>query len=304
MKILIADDDRISRRKLAGMLKKWGYEVSSSADGNEAWLAMQESDAPQVLILDWMMPGMDGLEVCRKVRSLNREPYVYILLLTSRNEKEDIVRGMEAGADDYITKPYYPHELEVRLRAGRRIVELNIALLEARNALHLQATHDSLTGLLNRAAALEKLDGEVHRCKRKHENFCAAIMDIDHFKEVNDTYGHIIGDEVLRGTATRLLGTLRPYDILGRYGGEEFLIIMSGCEGGNVLQRYERLRAALAEKPFATSKGNISITASFGIGIVMSGTKTETDTLIAAADQALYAAKKKGRNRVEIQIIE
>lgn len=304
MKILIADDDRVSRQKLAGMLKKWGYEILACQDGEEAWQAMQKDDAPSLLILDWMMPGLDGLEVCRKVRSLNREPYVYMLLLTSRNEKDDIVRGMEAGADDYITKPYYPHELEVRLRAGRRIVDLNMELLETRNALHLQATHDSLTGLLNRGAVLEELTKEIQRSKRQQENFCAAIMDIDHFKQVNDTYGHLVGDQVLRGAANRLLSILRPYDILGRYGGEEFLVIMAGCECDNIEGRYERLRAALAEKPIETTRGDIQITASFGVGIVKASAVTETDALIAAADSALYDAKREGRNRVAIRMVE
>lgn len=304
MKVLIADDDRISRLKLSGMLEKWGYEVVACENGKEAWEAMQAEDAPRVLILDWMMPVMDGLQVCREVRSLNKEPYVYILLLTSRTNKEDIVRGMEAGADDYITKPYYPHELEVRLRAGRRIVSLNLELLEARNALHQQATHDSLTGLLNRAAVLGELEKEIQRCKRQKKNFCAAIMDIDHFKEVNDTYGHLTGDEVLKAISDRILAVLRPYDILGRYGGEEFLIIMTDCDCDNITHQYERLRTALEGKPFETSKGTLSITASFGVGVVPAMSKIEMDSLIAAADNALYDAKNKGRNRVEVRFIE
>ncbi len=302
MKILVAEDDPISRMKLETMLRKWGYETVVCQDGTSAWELIQREECPQLLILDWMMPGLDGVELCRRVRSLSREPYVYVLLLTARDDKDDIVRGMEAGADDYITKPYHPHELEVRVRAGRRIAELNLELLAARNALKQQATHDALTGLLNRRAILEYLDKELARGLRRQENLCVGLMDIDHFKLINDTHGHQVGDEVLCELASRLSQALRPYDRVGRYGGEEFLVVISDCDCALIRKHYDRLRLALSEKPFATAAGPVAVTASIGVGIVQRDRFVDTYGLIRLADQALYRAKEQGRNRVELEM--
>jgi diguanylate cyclase (GGDEF)-like protein len=229
------------------------------------------------------------------------EPYSFILLLTSKNEKDDVIEGMNAGADDYITKPFYPHELQVRLRAGQRIVDLNRELINAKNALKKQATHDSLTGLLNRPAIIERLNQEMERRKRYQQNLCVGIMDIDHFKNVNDTYGHNVGDQVLKSTAERIHSALRPYDSFGRYGGEEFLIIMSDCDCDDMSKHYDRLKECLAGQPIETSKGPLSITASFGVGITPTGQDIDPEALIGIADKALYRAKNKGRNRVELE---
>jgi diguanylate cyclase (GGDEF)-like protein len=248
-----------------------------------------------------MMPGLSGLEICRKVRENPAEPYTFILLLTSRNEKDDVVQGMNAGADDYITKPFYPHELQVRLRAGERIVNLNRELLDTRNELEKQATHDSLTGLLNRPAILERLNIEMERRKRQQKSVCVGIMDIDHFKNVNDTYGHNAGDQVLQETAKRIQSALRPYDSFGRYGGEEFLIIMSDCDCADMSKHYDRLRECLAKQPIETTEGPVEITASFGVGVTTTSQDIEPEALINIADKALYRAKDKGRNRVEIE---
>ncbi|MBU0681279.1 MAG: diguanylate cyclase [Proteobacteria bacterium] len=301
MKLLIADDDRVSCLKLASLLEKWGYEVLACENGNEAWERVQEKDSPSILILDWMMPGLSGLDICRKVREQAREPYTYILLLTSRTDKDDIIQGMDAGADDYITKPFYPHELEVRLRAGQRIVGLNRELLAARNALKEQASRDALTGLLNRRAIMERLDQEMVRRTRQGKGLCVGIMDIDHFKKVNDTYGHNVGDEVLLGTAQRIQAALRPYDSIGRYGGEEFLIIMADTSCDETYKHFERLRRTLADLPLETGKGPIAITASFGVGMSGSDQSIEPEQLIGIADIALYKAKERGRNRVEVE---
>ncbi len=303
MRLLVAEDDRISLLKIVSMLEKWGYDVVACENGLQAWERIQKEDGPNLLLLDWMMPGLNGLDVCRKVRALAREPYCYILLLTSRREKNDIIRGMDAGADDYITKPFSPHELKVRLRAGQRIVDLNRELFETRNALKEQATHDSLTGLFNRPAILEHLTTEMDRRKRQHKNVCVGIMDIDHFKMVNDTYGHHVGDQVLQGTAERIHSALRSYDSFGRYGGEEFLIIMTDCDCEDTTKHFERLRRCLAEKAMQTSKGLVSITSSFGVGVTQPGVDIDPETLIGIADKALYRAKSKGRNRVEVEVV-
>lgn len=300
MKILIADDEPISRLKLASMLQNWGYEVVACTDGLESWEKIQAADCPDLLILDWMMPGLDGPELCRKIRQLNKEPYTYVLLLTARNESEDIIEGMDAGADDYITKPFSPHELKVRLRAGRRIIELTQELMATRDILHRQATYDNLTGLLNRPAILERLRLEITRRQRHRQRMWVILLDIDHFKKVNDTHGHQVGDEVLRETAHRLTASLRPYDNLGRYGGEEFLIVTEMFDSEGFPAFTERLRHHLSDQPFLTSAGPLTVTASFGVGIIAENIPFEPEALIALADGALYRAKHNGRNRVEM----
>src|SRR5277367_3972199 len=182
VKILIADDSLVSRHLLEATLRKWGYEVAVACDGEEALALLQKDDAPALAILDWMMPGMTGLEVCRRVRVRAREPYTYILLLTSKSQKEDLIEGMEAGADDYITKPFDQHELQVRLRAGTRLVDLQTQLLKAREELREQATLDSLTRLWNRSSILSELSRELARSEREARPLGVVIVDLDHFK--------------------------------------------------------------------------------------------------------------------------
>src|SRR5580693_8776454 len=209
MRILIADDSIVSRHLLDATLRKWGYEVVAACDGVEAWNILQAPDAPSLAILDWVMPGMTGPEVCRKVReytkdSKERENYTYILLLTSKSLKEDLIEGMESGADDYITKPFDQHELKVRLRAGTRLVELQAELFTAREALREQATKDWLTKLWNRSSIFDILTRELARSERDVCPVSVALLDLDHFKSINDTQGHHAGDIVLRDTASRM----------------------------------------------------------------------------------------------------
>lgn len=301
MKILIADDDPVTLFKLEELLKEWGYEVISVSDGNAAWNVLTKENPPILLILDWMMPGMDGIEICRKVREVANEPYTYILLLTSKTEDEDMVKGMEAGADDYITKPFNQNELRVRLRAGRRLIELNEALLKSRDTFQKQATHDSLTGILNRRAITDSLKQEMERSNRERKNFSVVLLDIDHFKKINDTYGHLAGDQVLREMVKRLCSTMRPYDSIGRYGGEEFIIILPDCDSEeNAIKQAERLRKSISRKPIDTSEGIINVTGSFGVSIFTNGKGLELEPFVKQADGALYRAKKSGRDRVEI----
>src|SRR3954468_6398891 len=166
MRVLAAEDNPVFQSMLRTMLTKWGYTPIVARDGNEAWRVLESEEAPRLAVLDWMMPGVDGVEICRRLRSLNREPYIYILLLTARTESQDLIEGMDAGADDYLTKPFNAHELRVRIRAGRRILDLQSELLRAREALREQATHDGLTGLLNRTSIMGKLDDELSRSAR------------------------------------------------------------------------------------------------------------------------------------------
>jgi diguanylate cyclase (GGDEF)-like protein len=296
MRILIADDDVTSRLVLAGVLRKHGDEVVVALDGTEAWDVMQRPGAPRLVILDWVMPGLAGVDVCRRARTLKSDQPPYIILLTSRGQKADIVTGLEAGADDYLAKPFDPGELLARVDVGRRLIELQARLNEAREALAHEAMHDPLTGVLNRRAFAGALSRELSR-KRRYENVLAVgICDVDHFKQINDTYGHQAGDEVLCGLVRLIGSNLRGHDVLGRHGGDEFVVVTEHrrIDGPGML--YERLRAAVADGPITTGAGDIPITISLGVKIASAG-ETEAE-LLAAADRALYRAKSSGRNQV------
>jgi diguanylate cyclase (GGDEF)-like protein len=299
VRILIAEDDLVSRRVLEGFLGKWGYEVVAATDGEEAWQALQEEDAPQMAILDWMMPRLDGVGVCRRLRRRGAEPYVYTLLLTAKGQKQDVVEGIEAGADDYLTKPFDPGELQARLRAGRRILALQGALISARDALRFQATHDPLTGLWNRLATAETLHRELARSERQNKSVSVILADLDHFKKVNDTYGHLCGDAALREAARRILTSVRAYDTVGRYGGEEFLLVVPECGIEGALHQAERIRAMFDREPLDLPDARLRVTISLGVASIEVKNSVDPDALIWAADQALYRAKARGRNCAE-----
>ena len=299
MRVLIAEDDPITRRLLAVHLTKWGHEVIICSDGTEAWDVLTREDAPKLAILDWMMPGMDGVTICRKIRHLEKQVYVYIILLTARTEKEDLIEGLEAGADDYIAKPFDAHELKVRVRAGSRIIRLQEDLMNALKASEYQASHDALTSLLNRKAIMEVLEKELARADRDKTPLALIMADLDHFKLVNDSYGHLAGDVVLKETSQRLIDSVRPYDAVGRYGGEEFLIVCPNCDEESSQAIAERLRCVVSEAPLITAEGTFRVTMSFGVAAVRGGSHS-ADSITRAADQALYKAKESGRNRVEL----
>ncbi len=300
MKILVADDDPLNRHLLQGLLTTWGYEMIFASDGEEAWQILRQKNAPKLAILDWMMPGKDGTEICREIRNYQDSSYTYILLLTANLDKEDIITGLEAGADDYLTKPFNPNELRARLRAGRRIIELQEQLHAAYEQLRFQAAHDTLTGVKSRAAILEALQAELARARRRQDPVGILLADLDRFKEVNDTFGHLAGDAVLRETAKRMLSSVRSYDTVGRYGGEEFLIVVPGCDVSSLVNRAEALRMAVAAESVKTREGLISITVSLGVTVGGGSRPTDVEPLLRAADTALYQAKNNGRNRVEV----
>ncbi|WP_031495646.1 diguanylate cyclase [Bryobacter aggregatus] len=303
MKVLIADDSLVSRHMLEATVKKWGYEPIVACDGKEAWDLLQKEGAPQLAILDWVMPLLTGPEVCKLVRQQQRETYTYMLLLTSKNQREDLIEGMDAGADDYITKPFNHHELQVRLRAGRRIVELQAELLETQAKLRDQATHDALTKVYNRHSIFEVLERELRRGERDQMPIGVALLDIDFFKSVNDTYGHIAGDTVLTEAARRIKASIRSYDSIGRYGGEEFLIILPGCDEACTRSQSDRIRRALASEPMPISEDahpdtSLALTASFGSTTALPGIRATPESLLRVADECLYEAKRAGRNRI------
>ena len=303
MKVLIADDSATSRAMLRSALAHWGYDVVLAENGEQAWQILAEPDAPPMAILDWVMPHLTGPEVCRRVRETRREPYTYILLLTSKNTKGETVEGLEAGADDYIVKPFDQHELQVRLRAGKRIIDLQMDLLEAREELRERANKDLLTMLPNRPAISATLEQEISRCHRDRRTVGIILLDIDHFKKINDTYGHFAGDAVLRETAARLRGNMRPYDQVGRYGGEEFLVVLPNCDLEQAKNQAERMRHKLQTAAMQVDGTELFVSASFGVTVSVPSER-DPSLFVRVADEALYRAKATGRNCVQSLTIE
>ncbi len=299
MRILIAEDDPAFRNLLEATLKRWGYDVIVARDGNEAYLILLAENAPKLALLDWKMPGIEGVEICRKIRENSGECYTYIILLTSQQRDEDLISGMDAGSDDYIIKPFKLNELKVRLRAGRRIIELQGELLAARDILHEKAIRDSLTGLLNHEEILAILEKELSRSER--DGLCVSIImaDIDLFKKINDTYGHLAGDAVLRIISGKMHSLMRSYDSIGRYGGEEFLMILTECCRESAVTFAERVRSSISLDRIDTSEGLIPVTISLGVATSCEEQRHDRLSLVRSADAALYRAKKNGRNRVE-----
>jgi diguanylate cyclase (GGDEF)-like protein len=300
MRILVAEDDSITRRLLQAHLTQSGHEVVVCADGGQAWQVLNEDDPPNLVVLDWMMPGMDGLTICRELRKREVQGYTYIILLTGKTGTKDVIEGLEAGADDYIMKPFDAHELKVRVRAGSRIIQLQQQLVAALTASEFQASHDHLTGLWNRRAIKGVLDRELARTHRHHGSLGVVMGDLDHFKRINDTHGHLAGDAVLRQVAQRIVSLVRPYDAVGRYGGEEILIICPGSNRERTWRMAERLRQSLSESPLTVSEGTFEVSMSFGVTSIQQDPKRDADSLIREADEALYRAKEMGRNRVEV----
>jgi diguanylate cyclase (GGDEF)-like protein len=296
--ILIAEDDPICRRVLQSRLQHWGFRVMTAEDGLQAWQMLLKGDAPDLLILDWVMPGIDGPELCRRIRERRDAIYPYILLVTGKDNTQDVVRGLEAGADDYLSKPVDPTELRARLQVGKRILALQHELIQAREELRFQANHDALTGIFSRAAVLSVLDRELQRGARSGMPTGILMMDLDHFKRINDTYGHLTGDAVLREVADRMNRVLRSYDSLGRYGGEEFLAVLSDCYPEDLQTVAERVRCAVCDLPIRTETTSLAVTVSVG-GIVTSHATPSLESL-SVADSMLYEAKRNGGNRVEL----
>ncbi len=295
MKILVADDDRISRRVTERMLKQIGYDVVVADNGRDAMDKLLDRDGPRLALLDWMMPELDGPAVCQNVRAMGNRPYVYVTLLTSKSSTEDLVEGLDAGADDYLIKPCDPEELKARLRAGERVLRLEDRLMAAHEEMRFKATHDPLTNLWNRGRILQELEDAL----RLGQPLSVLLCDVDHFKNVNDSCGHLTGDAVLREVAQRLRTAVRQGDAIGRYGGEEFLVLLVGCEVDYLRERAEQLRVKVEEKPFVTPGAAISVTVSVGaVAVGREGGSQTALKLLHCVDKALYRAKENGRNCV------
>ncbi|HPH97635.1 MAG TPA: diguanylate cyclase [Anaerolineaceae bacterium] len=297
MRILIVDDDPVARQILRTSLVRFGHEVMEMTDGRAAWDYLQ-TDTVRLVITDWLMPEMDGVELIRRIRSRPTSGYIYTIILTAKDDKSNIVRGLEAGADDYLTKPFNIHELHARVMIGVRILDLETNLKNARDRMETMAMHDTLTGLLNRRAIYAHLDAELNRREREACHLSLALMDLDHFKSINDTRGHLVGDRVLIHIAHCIMQGVRPYDWIGRWGGDEFLLILPGADLDGAVIIAERIRHRIRTNPFTLEDGSeLQLHVSIGVMTAPPGPVT-IEQLVANVDQALYQAKQGGRDQV------
>lgn len=278
-------------------VKNWGFNLVLANDGKEAWKILSGSDAPRLALLDWVLPEIDGVEICRRLRArTEQEQYTYAILLTAKSKKGEMLEAMHAGADDFLAKPFDPLELRARLLVGKRIIELQKKLVSVNQSLEFAARHDSLTGLWNRAEIRGFLQQELARARRDGGQVGIVLADIDHFKKVNDTLGHEVGDVVLKKVAGCLRDSLREYDRVGRYGGEEFLLVIPNCDLRATARRANQIRQNVAQLPIGIGASSM-ITIS--MGATLAEPTSDLEEVVRYADTALYKAKHKGRNRVE-----
>lgn len=310
--VIIAEDDPSTRKLLHRQLERQGYQVSSFENGRPALDAVCVAGGGLV-IADWMMPAMDGIELCSSIRDLHQMGAVgntYVILLTSHSAKDEVIRGLEAGANDYLTKPYDIGELLARIRVGERMLKLQEEIIHERvevqkaNAqmailaqkLEHQANTDMLTGLSNRRYLFAQLDALWPRVANTPDGLTCCMLDIDHFKKINDTYGHHAGDMAIQRVAAAIRNVTRPSDLAARFGGEEFVVVVTGLNSEQAAAVGERLRNQISCSAFVCEGRTISMTASVGVALLRVGETAHA--LISRADEMLYAAKKGGRNRV------
>ncbi len=292
MDILIVDDNAVQRKILRSQLARLGYDVREATDGVDAWTQLQREPSP-IVITDWMMPGLDGPELIVRIRAADFPGYTYVILLTAKDQRTDMIAGLDAGADDYLIKPCDLHELRARVAIAARIVDLEQRLRTARDT-------DALTGLRNRGAIATAAQTELARAQRSGEPLSVALLDVDHFKQVNDHYGHQVGDQALRLVAAVVRQHVRPYDLVGRWGGEEFLLVIGAGEA-DATAVAERVRSKIAVTPLVLADGQqVTITASLGVASTEHGGERTLEALVHTADLALYRAKAEGRNCVRV----
>ncbi len=299
MRVIIADDDALARLMLTAMVTNLGHECLAAEDGEAAWALYQE-EAPDVLVTDRMMPGLDGIELCRRIRDSGGESYTYIVLITTLSGRPEVLEGIQAGADDYLTKPLDPFDLEVRFTSAERVTALHARLRESAALLAATARTDVLTDIGNRRRFDEDL-ADIHaRALRRSRPYSLAVADIDHFKAYNDHYGHLAGDEVLATVARAMVRSCRQGDEVYRFGGEEFVIVFVEEALPDILAAAERARRAVELLAVAhqAQTGGSHLTVSIGVAQFDPLTHTDSEQVLKEADQALYRAKADGRNRV------
>src|SRR5271169_3230782 len=300
MQVLVVDDSAVYRKLIGDHLRSWNFAVTLASTGSEAWQILEQPNSPKLVLLDWVLPDLDGIELCQRIRQAGLSGhYVYVILLTSKEGRQNMLDAMQAGADDYLVKPFNELELKARLLVGKRILDLQEELVSARESMRHAATHDSLTGLMNRGEIVSMLQRELERARRERAPVGVILGDIDHFKSVNDTLGHLFGDEALREIGRRLRKQLRVYDGVGRYGGEEFLMVLPNCDLPNTVQRANELREIISTTPVVCSGEERLITMSMGVAVSVCEGQSEVEKLLNEADAGLYKAKEKGRNRTE-----
>lgn len=293
MKILLVEDSAVDRHQIAAHLQEWNLEFTTVKSGADAWRTLQSADPPNLVLLDWMLPEIDGIELCRRIRTLGGNgSYIYTVMLTAKDRKSHLLTAMAAGADDYLGKPVDPSELRARILVGKRIVELQ-------QSLRFAATHDFLTKLFNREEILACLKREIARSEREQKTTAVILADLDHFKAVNDSLGHAAGDAVLKEVAERLRVDLRAYDLVGRYGGEEFLLMLPNCSLPVGCRRADEIRGLVSKDAITTTFAKVQVTISMGVTATDLVRPVTAESLLQQADIALYRAKQKGRNRVE-----
>ena len=321
MKLLIVDDERIIRTIFSSMVQEWDYEVMLAADGEQAWELIESVDEPLIVLLDWIMPGIDGVEMCKRIKQSKNASRTHVIMLTVKSGMEDMVAGFEAGADDFLVKPVDHRELGSRLSVGKRILQYqydleqrNLELMatkkvmekimgelqQANEKLKALSTQDGLTGLSNRRNFEEYLEREWQYAQRQREPLTLIMLDVDFFKLYNDTYGHWLGDECLKLVAKVLTDSVkRSGDLVARYGGEEFAVVARNTDsyGSQLLAEKIRLGAVSLEVPHELSKVAPYVTVSLGVATMVPEPNTSYRSLIETADKALYQAKYEGRNR-------
>ena len=303
MKVLLATDITIDRAPLASILSGWGHEIVEAADSAGAEAALEEPDPAEVVLVDCCSPQLDGLEFCRRLRR-RMEPKPYILLLIDRCSQGELAAAFEADVDDCLRQPFEPLELKLRLQLSNRILALQQALLDSEERLHAEATQDPLTGLPNQAQIRQLLEKELHRSRREGLPICLAIADMDRFREINHTIGHLTGDVVLAEVARRLVLSVRPYDWVGRGSGDEFVTVLPGSRPESGMRVVDRRRSRVSHRPIETSAGNVQPTVSLGLATFVDNPSTNVEAMIRVAEEALSRAKQLGRNRVEMALVE
>jgi len=300
MKTLIVEDEPEFRLLLSVLLRQRSYEVIEAMDGQTAWDLLQKETIPLVLT-DWVMPQMHGPELIRKIRAANFPHYTYIILLTARTAHQDLVDGLTSGADDYLVKPFDSDEMNARLQIAERILGLETKLREMLDQMKVLALKDSLTGILNRRAIFETAEDELDRAHRENSSLSLLMADLDHFKTINDRFGHAAGDLALRLAVETIVNNLRQYDSVGRWGGEEFLIVLPNTESAEAFQIAERLRLSIARAEMDLGVGEeLGLRMSLGVTSTSLGNNLNLDLLVNQADVALYLAKNNGRNQVKV----